>query len=110
MGIVNVSPESFSGDGVTDVDAAVEQALRFVDEGADIVDVGGQSTRPRYSASVEAGQGVAGYEELSVDEELKRVLPVIRGIASRSDVPVSVDTYKPAVAEAAIEAGASNHQ
>ncbi len=106
MGIVNVSPESFSGDGVTDVDAAVEQALRFVDEGADILDVGGQSTRPRYSASVEAEQGAAGYEELSVDEELERVVPVIRGIVSRTDVPVSVDTYKAAVAEAAIKAGA----
>ena len=106
MGIVNVSPESFSGDGVTDVNAAVEQALRFVDEGADILDVGGQSTRPRYSASVEAGGAATGYEELSVDEEIDRVLPVIRGIGARTDVPVSVDTYKPAVAEAAIEAGA----
>ena len=77
MGIVNVSPESFSGDGVTDMDAAVMQALRFVEEGADILDVGGQSTRPRYSASVEAGralrqaQGERGYEELSVEEELR---------------------------------------
>ncbi|MYD36698.1 MAG: dihydropteroate synthase [Dehalococcoidia bacterium] len=118
MGIVNVSPESFSGDGVTDVDEAVMQALRFVDEGADILDVGGQSTRPRYSASVEAGrggtgralrqaQGERGYEELSVDEELERVLPVIEGIARVCDMPISVDTYKVAVAEAAIEAGAS---
>ena len=113
MGIVNVSPESFSGDGVTDVDAAVQQALRFVEEGADILDVGGQSTRPRYSASVEAGralrqaQGERGYEELSVEEELERVLPVIKGISRVCDVPISVDTYKVAVAEAAIEAGAS---
>ncbi len=106
MGIVNVSPESFSGDGVTDVNAAVEQALRFVDEGADILDVGGQSTRPRYSASVEAGGAATGYEELPVDEEIDRVLPVIRGIVARTDVPVSVDTHKTAVAEAAIEAGA----
>ena len=106
MGIVNVSPESFSGDGVTDVNAAVEQALRFVEEGADILDVGGQSTRPRYSASVEGGGAATGYEELSVDEEIDRVLPVIRGIVGRTEVPVSVDTYKPAVAEAAIEAGA----
>ena len=106
MGIVNVSPESFSGDGVTDADAAVEQALRFVDEGADILDVGGQSTRPRYSASVEAGGRASGYEELPVDEEIDRVLPVIRGIVARTEVPVSVDTYKPPVAEAAIEAGA----
>ena len=117
MGIVNVSPESFSGDGVTDVDAAVAQALRFVEDGADILDVGGQSTRPRYSASVEAGgggtehalrqaQGERGYEELSVEEELERVLPVIKGISRVCEVPISVDTYKVAVAEAAIEAGA----
>ncbi len=106
MGIVNVSPESFSGDGVTDVDAAVMQALRFVEEGADVLDVGGQSTRPRYSASVEAGGAASGYEELSVEEELERVLPVIKGIARVCDVPISVDTYKVAVAEAAIEAGA----
>ncbi|MCY4575389.1 MAG: dihydropteroate synthase [Chloroflexi bacterium] len=106
MGIVNVSPESFSGDGVTDVNAAVEQALRFVDEGADILDVGGQSTRPRYSASVEAGGTAIGYEELPVDEEIDRVLPVIREIVARTDLPVSVDTYKPEVAEAAIKEGA----
>ena len=61
MGIVNVSPESFSGDGLGDVDAAVAQALRFVEEGADILDVGGQSTRPRYSAAVEGGRrGIRG--------------------------------------------------
>ena len=107
MGIVNVSPESFSGDGVTDVEAAVAQALRFVEEGADILDVGGQSTRPRYSAAVEAGRAASGYEELSVEEEIGRVLPVIAGIAARRDVPISIDTYKAAVAEAAIEAGAS---
>ena len=122
MGIVNVSPESFSGDGVTDVDAAVSQALRFVEDGADILDVGGQSTRPRYSASVEAGmarnetphpspppqgrRGLTGYEELSVEEELERVLPVIKGITRVCDVPLSIDTYKVAVAEAAIDAGA----
>ncbi len=106
MGIVNVSPESFSGDGVTDVDAAVTQALRFVGEGADILDVGGQSTRPRYSASVEAGETASGYKELSAEEELERVLPVIKGIAAVCDVPISIDTYKVAVAEAAIEAGA----
>ncbi len=106
MGIVNVSPESFSGDGVTDVHEAVMQALRFVEDGADILDVGGQSTRPRYSASVEAGGAAREYEELSVEEELERVLPVIKGIARVCDVPISIDTYKVAVAEAAIEAGA----
>ena len=101
MGIVNVSPESFSGDGLGDVDAAVEQALRFVEEGADILDVGGQSTRPRYSAAVEGGRlegprsphpnplpegegtPVGGYDELSVDEEIGRVVPVIRAIKGK---------------------------
>ena len=121
MGIVNVSPESFSGDGLGDVDAAVAQALRFVEEGADILDVGGQSTRPRYSAAVETGRargdsggapafaGVTdiGYDELSVDEEIGRVVPVIRAIKGKTDTPISVDTYKAGVAEAAIEAGAS---
>jgi len=107
MGIVNVSPESFSGDGMTDVDEAVMQALRFVQEGADILDVGGQSTRPRYSASVEAGAAASGYQELTVEEELERVLPVIKGITAVCDVPISIDTYKAAVAEAAIGAGAS---
>ena len=114
MGIVNVSPESFSGDGLADVDAAVEQALRFVEEGADILDVGGQSTRPRYSAAVETGSAPAfagvtdkGYDELSVDEEIGRVVPVIRAIKGETATPISVDTYKAGVAEAAIEAGAS---
>ncbi len=106
MGIVNVSPESFSGDGVADVEAAVTQVLRFVEDGADILDVGGQSTRPRYSATVEAGGAASGYEELSAEEELERVLPVIEGIARVCDVPISIDTYKVAVAEAAIDAGA----
>ena len=106
MGIVNVSPESFSGDGVTDVGAAVTQALRFVEDGADILDVGGQSTRPRYSASVEARGVASGYEELTVEEELERVLPVIKGITRVCDVPISIDTYKVAVAEVAIGAGA----
>ena len=114
MGIVNVSPESFSGDGLADVDAAVAQALRFVEEGADILDVGGQSTRPRYSAAVEGGRAPAfagvtdkGYDELSLDEEIGRVAPVIRAIKGATDTPISVDTYKAGVAEVAIEAGAS---
>ena len=139
MGIVNVSPESFSGDGLADVDAAVAQALRFVEEGADILDVGGQSTRPRYSAAVEGGRApafagdsgetrgdsgetrsphpnplpegegtlVSGYDELSVEEEIGRIVPVIRAIKGETDTPISVDTYKAGVAEAAIEAGAS---
>lgn len=110
MGIVNVSPESFSGDGLADTDSAVLQALRFVEEGADILDVGGQSTRPVYSARVEAnltGGGGAGYDELSPDEEMRRVVPVIERIVAATDVPVSVDTYKPDVARAAVHAGAA---
>ncbi len=94
MGIVNVTPDSFSGDGLAgDHVAAVEQGLRMVGEGADLVDVGGESTRP-------------GHEPVSVDEELDRVLPVIERLARATDVPVSVDTSKVEVAEAAVEAGA----
>ena len=111
MGIINVSPESFSGDGLSDVDEAVRLAQRFVNDGADILDVGGQSTRPRYSAAVEAGAGTSGtargYDEIGVEEEIRRVIPVIRAISDLTDVPISVDTYKAPVAEAAAEAGAA---
>ena len=93
MGVMNVSPESFSGDGLAGVDDAVDLARRFVDEGADILDVGGQSTRP-------------GFDELSPEEEIRRVLPVIERIVAGLDVPVSVDTYKAPVARAALQAGA----
>lgn len=111
MGVVNVSPESFSGDGLAEVDAAVAQGLRFVDEGADVLDVGGQSTRPVYSARVETTlpnsttQG-QGYAEMPVEEEVARIVPVIERLTSLTDVPISVDTYKAAVARAAIRAGA----
>ena len=95
MGIVNVTPDSFSGDGVAhDADAALEQALRFQAEGADIIDVGGESTRP-------------GHTPVDADEEMRRVVPVIRLLASRLHVPVSVDTYKHEVAREAVAAGAS---
>ena len=95
MGIVNVTPDSFSGDGLGyDVEAALEEALRFQDEGADIIDVGGESTRPG-SAPVDAS------------EEKRRVVPVIRRLASRLSIPISVDTYKPQVAREALDAGAS---
>ena len=95
MGIVNATPDSFSGDGLArDVEAAVEQGLRFQAEGADIIDVGGESTRP-------------GSTPVDADEEMRRILPVIRGLASRLDIPVSVDTYKSEVARAALDAGAS---
>ena len=95
MGIVNVTPDSFSGDGVAhDADAALEQALRFQAEGADIIDVGGESTRP-------------GHTPVDAGEELRRVLPVIRLLASRLHVPISVDTYKHEVAREAVAVGAS---
>ena len=85
-------------------------AQRLVNDGADILDVGGQSTRPRYSAAVEAGVGgsgtTRGYDEIGVEEEIRRVIPVIRAISALTDTPISVDTYKASVAEAAAEAGA----
>ena len=97
MGIVNVMPDSFSDGGqFLAVDRAVDHALQLVAEGADILDIGGESTRP-HAAPV------------SEEEELRRVLPVIRALALRPacTVPISIDTMKPAVARAALEAGAS---
>ena len=94
MGILNVTPDSFSdGEAYLQPEAAVRRALAMVEEGADIIDVGGESTRP-------------GAEEVPADEELRRVLPVIREVAARTDVPISIDTRKARVAEAAVEAGA----
>lgn len=93
MGVVNTSPDSFSNDGVECPDAAVARARQLIDEGADIVDVGGQSTRP-------------GFQELAPEEEIRRVVPVIERLVAETDVPVSVDTYKAPVARAALEAGA----
>jgi dihydropteroate synthase len=101
MGVINVSPESFSGDGLASTEDAIAQARRFVDEGADILDVGGQSTRPG------AVKSEAGFDEISEEEELHRVVPVIERIARElPDAAISVDTYKPGVARAAITAGA----
>jgi dihydropteroate synthase len=95
MGILNVTPDSFSGDGLgDDVNAALEQARRFVADGADILDVGGESTRP-------------GSEGVSVEEELARVMPVVEGIVRELDCVASVDTSKPEVARAAVDAGAA---
>ena len=97
MGIVNVTPDSFSDGGkFFDASRAVEHALQLVAEGADIIDIGGESTRP-------------GAVPVPEEEELSRVLPVIRELVQvrRISVPVSIDTMKPAVARAAIEAGAS---
>lgn len=101
MGIVNVSPDSFSGDGLSSVDAAVALARRFAADGADILDVGGQSTRPG------ATKSEAGFDEVPVDEEIARVVPVVAAISSElPDMPMSVDTYKAEVAAAALDAGA----
>jgi dihydropteroate synthase len=94
MGIVNVTPDSFSGDGVIDPGAAVEQGLRMVAEGADLLDVGGESSRPQH-------------QPVSAEVELERVLPVVARLARESGVPVSIDTWKLPVAEAAVASGAS---
>jgi dihydropteroate synthase len=95
MGIVNVTPDSFSDGGkFLDPKAAVDHALTLAAQGADLVDVGGESTRP-------------GATPVSEAEELRRVLPVIEQLASELNVPISIDTMKPAVAQAALRAGAS---
>jgi dihydropteroate synthase len=94
MGIVNVTPDSFSGDGLGDnVDAAVFQAVKMREDGADLIDVGGESTRP-------------GFAEVPADEEMSRVVPVIQRLVRELDIPISVDTYKAEVAKAALDAGA----
>jgi dihydropteroate synthase len=94
-GIVNVTPDSFSDGGkFFDTQAAVEHGLKLAAEGADILDIGGESTRPRATPVSEA-------------EELRRVIPVIEQLAARLKIPISIDTMKPAVARAAIAAGAS---
>lgn len=102
MGILNVTPDSFSDGGrFVRFDAALAQAEAMIAEGAAIIDVGGESTRPRGSVY---GQGAA---VVDADEELRRVLPVIEAIATEfPEVLVSIDTYKPGVARAALEAGA----
>ena len=105
MGVVNVTPDSFSGDGVLsvtpgpgDTREAVELALRMEDEGADIIDVGGESSRP---------PGLyKGSKPISADEEIGRVVPVIEALGDRAGIPISIDTRKATVAAAAIEAGA----
>ena len=94
MGIINVSPDSFSGDGVATIEDAMAQARRFVDEGVDMLDVGGESTRPNSTS-------------ISMDEELKRVIPVIERLAHAVTVPISIDTMKYEVARQALAAGAS---
>ena len=95
MGIINISPDSFSGDGLgADLPAVVEQALRFEEDGADFLDLGAESTRP-------------GSTPVSPDEELKLLIPALEAIAPRVRVPISVDTYKAPVARQAIVSGAT---
>lgn len=94
VGIINLTPDSFSADGLHDhLDAAVAQGLRMAQEGADMLDIGGESTRPGASA-------------VSVDEELRRVLPVIEQLIARTSLPIAIDTSKPEVMRAAVAAGA----
>ena len=95
MGIINVTPDSFSGDGLCDdISAVVGQALRFQEEGADILDIGAESSRP-------------GHDKVSLSEELARLIPALEAVAGKVRLPISVDTYKAAVARRAVEAGAS---
>ena len=99
MGVLNVTPDSFSRDGVgTDVERAVEQGLRFQEWGADIIDIGGESTRP---ASIYPDS-----EMVSVVDELDRVLPVIEALTHLLEIPISIDTYKSEVASQAVASGA----
>ena len=94
MGIVNVTPDSFSDGGAHDtVDAAVAHGLQLVAEGADLLDIGGESTRP-------------GSAPVPLEEELRRVIPVIEQLARQTAVPISIDTFKPEVMRAAVAAGA----
>ncbi|NKZ37499.1 MULTISPECIES: dihydropteroate synthase [Oleiagrimonas] len=94
VGIVNVTPDSFSDGGDhADTGAAVAHGLTLLAEGADMLDIGGESTRP-------------GAADVDTDEEMRRVIPVLRGLAEQCDAPLSVDTSKPAVMRAAVEAGA----
>lgn len=95
MGILNVTPDSFfDGGKYNNTEKAIAQGLKLIEQGADIIDIGGESTRP-------------GALPVKLDEELKRVIPVIEGIVKRVRIPISIDTYKAKVAEEAINAGAS---
>ena len=95
MGVLNVTPDSFSDGGrYLDVGSATERGVRMVEEGADLIDVGGESSRP-------------GSGRISEDDELRRVLPVLEALAARVSVPISIDTLKPGVARRCLESGAS---
>lgn len=95
MGILNVTPDSFSDGGkFSQIDDAIKQALQMIREGADIIDIGGESTRP-------------GHGTITIKEEISRVVPVITQLIALTDIPISIDTSKGAVARAALDAGAS---
>jgi dihydropteroate synthase len=95
VGVLNVTPDSFSDGGRFFVEsAAIEHAMRLAEEGADIIDIGGESTRP-------------GSDSVPVDEELRRVIPVIEALVAKTKIPISIDTYKSTVAKRALEAGAT---
>ncbi len=95
MGILNITPDSFSDGGhYFDETSAINKALQMIEDGADIIDIGGESTRP-------------GSEPVPVEEELRRILPVIKAIAGEIKIPVSIDTYKSEIAKRALDAGAS---
>jgi dihydropteroate synthase len=94
MGILNVTPDSFSDGGrYLDIESAIEHGLKLADDGADFIDIGGESTKP-------------GSESVSIEEEIRRVIPVIESLAKKNRVPISVDTCKSDVAEAALQVGA----
>src|SRR5690625_7516242 len=94
MGILNVTPDSFSdGGNYTSLERAVKEAIEMEKQGADIIDIGGESTRPNHKA-------------VAMDEELSRVIPMIKAVKSAINMPISVDTYKAEVAKQAIEDGA----
>ncbi|MDJ0508550.1 MAG: dihydropteroate synthase [Crocosphaera sp.] len=94
MGILNVTPDSFSDGGkFNNIETALEQAKNMIDGGADIIDIGGQSTRP-------------GAEEVTLEEELNRIIPIIKKLRQNNSIPISIDTTRAEVAKAAIEAGA----
>jgi dihydropteroate synthase len=100
MGIINATPDSFSGDGTSfDLSASIEKAQQFVECGVDILDVGGESTRP---------QGIYdSVKTIDMNEEIERVIPVIEAIRTVADIPISIDTWKSNVAKEAIKSGAS---
>jgi dihydropteroate synthase len=94
MGILNITPDSFSDGGkYNHLDQAVERAMQMVQDGADIIDIGGESTRP-------------GFIKVTAEEEIERVIPIIRAVSEAVHVPISIDTYKAEVAKKAIQAGA----